>query len=200
MFRRRTAERKYPIPLTVHQLWTVSLGAPVSRGGDVSRTTLYPYRLIDDDRAREWLSDKWGITSRAELLGALDHLARVGYRTRVAEQFGIAPLAWDVGLYVHDVQTGFASGYVDEAEAWQLLGQVVRPVREAFGSWKEFADGYLLGRTVWMGILRGTENENFPAPQAVADAHLGRLLDPANDQSPWNRAPWTAMDGPDRAC
>ncbi|MZD05576.1 hypothetical protein GTW43_10825, partial [Streptomyces sp. SID5785] len=39
---RPRAERRYPQPLSAHQLWMVSLSAPVSRDRDVSRTTLYP--------------------------------------------------------------------------------------------------------------------------------------------------------------
>ena len=48
--------RRYPTPLTAHQLWMVSLSAPVSRDHDASRTTLYPFTRIDDDSARSWLA------------------------------------------------------------------------------------------------------------------------------------------------
>ncbi|MGW0654273.1 DUF1266 domain-containing protein, partial [Streptomyces umbrinus] len=77
--RRRKAARKYPVPLTMHQLWMVSLSAPVNRDRDASRTTLYPFTRIDDDKAGRWLADQWEITSRDELVGRLDGLARTGY-------------------------------------------------------------------------------------------------------------------------
>lgn len=194
----RRVERKYPIPLSMHQLWMVSLSAPVDRRWYASRTTLYPFHRIADGRAHRWLARQWGITSRDQVLEALSGLAGSGYRAQVADRFGISPLAWDLALYVDVVRNGFAAGHLDEPAAWQLLRTVVEPAAGSYGSWKEYADDYLLGRLVWMGTLRGTPDENFPAPQAVSDAHIRGLLDPANAASPWNMAPWQAIHQPDR--
>jgi hypothetical protein len=111
------AARKYPVPLTTHQLWMVSLSAPVSRDRDASRTTLYPFTRIDDDKAVRWLADHWGITSREELVGRLDGLARSGYRASARLRLGVEPLAWDAGLYADISRRGFAAGMLSEAEA-----------------------------------------------------------------------------------
>lgn len=193
----RTA-RKYPVPLTMHQLWMVSLSAPVNRDRDASRTTLHPFTRIDDEKARRWLADQWEITSREALAGRLDGLARSGYRARARLRLGVEPLAWDAGLYVDISRRGFACGMLSEAEAWTALKNIVPAVVRTYGSWKEYAEHYLLGRMVWLEGLQGTRDMDFPAPQEVSDAHLQALLDPMNKASPWNMAPWEAISHPDR--
>lgn len=198
MLRGVPVERKYPVPLTLHQLWMVSLCAPVSREARASRLTLYPYKHVNDGRARKWLTEKWEISTRPALLGRLDDLARVGYRARAEQRFDVSPLAWDIALYVDVVRNGFAAGHLEEADAWRLLHQIVPQARGVYGSWAQYAQGYLMGRLVWMDLLRGTESESFPAPQSVSDEHLRRLLDPANIESPWHLAPWEAIGRPDR--
>ncbi|MEV0226046.1 DUF1266 domain-containing protein [Streptomyces sp. NPDC050704] len=201
IWRRRgpKAARKYPVPLTMHQLWMVSLSAPVSRDRDASRTTLYPFTRIDDDKARRWLADQWEITSREALVGRLDGLSRAGYRARARARLGVEPLAWDAGLYVDITRRGFACGMLSEADAWTALKNIVPAVVRSYGSWKEYAEHYLLGRMVWRDGLQGRTDADLPAPQAVSDAHLKSLLDPANKASPWNMAPWDAISHPDHA-
>ncbi|GAB3960560.1 hypothetical protein GCM10029978_010160 [Actinoallomurus acanthiterrae] len=196
MLRGPKVEEKYPVPLTMHQLWIVSLCAPVNRGSEASRTTLYPFKRIDDKRARRWLTENWEISSQGDVLESLNGLAERGYRAQIAERFGLSPLAWDVALYVDVVRNAFAAGHMDEGEAWRLLWNVVRPTAAAYGSWKEYADDYLLGRIVWMGMLRGTPDEDFPAPQEVSDKHIRSLLEAPD--SPWNTVPWQAIGEPDR--
>ncbi|MEU6380450.1 DUF1266 domain-containing protein [Streptomyces sp. NPDC046909] len=219
--------KRYPVPLTTHQLWMVSLSAPVSRGRDASRTTLYPFTRLDDDRARSWLAEQWEITSRDELADRLDDLARSGYRARAQQLLGVSPLAWDAALYVDISRRGFASGLITEGEAWTALKNIVPAVVSAYASWQEYADHYLLGRKVWRERLVGTPDipaqstpaqstpaqstpaqstpaqstpaQSTPAPQSTADAHLRALLDPANRASPWNLAPWDTISRPDRA-
>ncbi|MGP4012252.1 DUF1266 domain-containing protein [Streptomyces sp. 4N124] len=192
------AERKYPVPLTMHQLWMVSLSAPVSRDRDASRTTLYPFKRIEDDRARRWLADQWEITSREQLVGRLGGLARTGYRVQAYRLLGVEPMAWDAALYVDIARRGFGCGMISEYEAWTALKSLVPAVVRSYASWNEYADHYLLGRMVWRDGLQGTPDAAFLAPQAASDAHLRRLLDPANKTSPWNLAPWDTISHPDR--
>ncbi|WP_367323178.1 DUF1266 domain-containing protein [Streptomyces sp. HUAS ZL42] len=194
------AIRRYPVPLTMHQLWMVSLCAPVSRDRSASRTTLYPFTRIDDDGARRWLADQWEITSREQLADRLDDLAVRGYRSRAYQLTGVAPLAWDAALYVDISRRGFACGLLSEADAWTALKNIVPTVVRTYASWREYADHYLLGRQVWRDGLQGrADATDLPAPQAAADAHLRSLLDPANRSSPWNLAPWDTISHPDRA-
>ena len=190
---------RYPVPLTLHQLWMVSLSAPVSRDRSASRTTLYPFTRIADDSARGWLAEQWEITSREQLAGRLDELSRSGYRARAQQVFGVAPLAWDAALYVDIARLGFGAGLITEAEAWTALKNIVPSVVRTYASWQEYADHYLLGRKVWQDQLSGARDGSVPAPQSAADAHLSALLDPANGTSPWNLAPWDTISHPDRA-
>ena len=195
--RRPKATRRYPVPLTMHELWMVSLSAPVSRDRNASRTTLYPFTRIDDDSARAWLADQWEITSREQLVGRLDGLARSGYRAKAQRMLGVSPLAWDAALYVDISRRGFACGLISEADAWTAMRNIVPAVVRSYGSWREYADHYLLGRRVWRDGLRAGRREVLPAPQSDADAHLRSLLDPANRASPWNLAPWDVIRHPD---
>ncbi|MDC0766153.1 DUF1266 domain-containing protein [Streptomyces sp. HD] len=193
------AARRYPVPLTMHQLWMVSLSAPVSRDRGVSRTTLYPFVRIDEEGARRWLAEQWEITSRDQLAGRLDGLSRSGYRARAYRLTGVAPLAWDAALYVDIARRGFACGLIAEADAWTALKNIVPAVARTYGSWQEYADHYLLGRKVWRdGLRAGMADSGLPAGQEAADEHLRSLLDPANRASPWNMAPWDAISHPDR--
>jgi len=111
---------------------------------------------------------------------------------------GVSPLAWDAALYADIARLGFGCGMVTEAEAWTALKNIVPAVVGTYASWQEYADHYLLGRTVWRDGLRGTQDAAFPASQSTADAHLRALLDPANRASPWNLAPWDTISHPDR--
>lgn len=135
-----------------------------------------------------------------ELVGRLDGLARTGYRARARLRLGVEPPAWDAGLYVDITRRGFACGMLGEADAWTALKNIVPAVVRSYASWNEYAEHYLLGRMVWRDNLkaRADGDEGFPAPQAVSDAHLKSLLDPANKASPWNLAPWDAISNPDR--
>ncbi len=193
------AARRYPVPLTTHQLWMVSLSAPVSRDRGASRTTLYPFTRIDDDGARRWLAEQWQITTREQLVGRLDGLSRSGYRARAYRVTGVSPLAWDAALYVDIARRGFACGLIGESDAWTALKNIVPAVVGTYGSWQEYAAHYLLGRQVWRDGLKGPTDVGFPASQTTADAHLRALLDPENRSSPWNIAPWNTISHPDRA-
>ncbi|MGH4028156.1 DUF1266 domain-containing protein [Actinomycetota bacterium Odt1-20B] len=200
--RKPRTESRYRTPLTAHQLWMVSLAAPVSRDRDASRTTLYPFTRIDDEKARAWLADQWGITSREALARRLDGLARNGYRAGFGRRLGVEPLAWDAGLYVDISRRGFACGMLTEADTWTALKNIVPAVVRTYASWQEYADHYLLGRMVWREDLqsrrsKGEGEKDLPAPQAASDAHLKELLDPANRSSPWNQVPWEAISHPD---
>ncbi|MEV0179213.1 DUF1266 domain-containing protein [Streptomyces sp. NPDC050625] len=198
-WRKPKATRRYPVPLTMHQLWMVSLSAPVNHDRDASRTTLYPFTRIDDDSARCWLAERWEITSRDKLVGRLAGLARTGYRVRAQQLTGVAPLAWDAALYVDVARRGFACGMITEHEAWTALKSIVPSVARTYASWQEYADHYLLGRKVWRDGLRSTQDAGSPAPQATAEAHVRSLLDPVNRAGPWNLAPWDAIYQPDHA-
>jgi Protein of unknown function (DUF1266) len=191
-------KRRYPVPLTVHQLWMVSLGAPVRKEKGTSYDTLYPFTRVDEEQARAGLAAQWQITTMDQFVGRLDELVRYGYRARTRQRLGVEPLAWDAALYADIVRRGFAAGLLSEADAWTALKNIVPAVVRSYASWREYAGHYLLGRTVWQEMLCGTPDQKFPAPRVEADAHLRSLLDPDNRSRPWNLAPFDAISDPDR--
>ncbi|MFF3492567.1 DUF1266 domain-containing protein [Streptomyces sp. NPDC002795] len=189
--------RIHRAPLTLHQLWMVSLSAPVHPGKGASRTTLYPFTRVDGDKARRRLAGQWEAGTRDELLGRLGALARSGFRGQVRARVGVEPLAWDIALYADAARCGFAAGLLSEADAWNLLKNVVPQVAGTYNTWQEYADHYLLGLSVWREGVEGTPAESLLAPRDVADAHVKSLLDPANRKSPWHRAPLDVIRRPD---
>ncbi|MEV0406454.1 tetratricopeptide repeat protein [Actinoallomurus sp. NPDC050550] len=185
-------------PLSLHQLWLVSLSAIlVERTFGGTHTSLYPLGWLSPRRARRMLDDSWDVSSREELLSNLEWLATSGHRTSFAPRLGHEPLAWDIARYANNVRYGVAAGFIDEPTAWHLLQRIVAQTASAYRSWREFADDFLTGRRMWMDGLRGTEDENWPTPHRRTVEAVGRLLDPSNAKSPWNHAPWDAMSRAD---
>ncbi|MFZ3597653.1 DUF1266 domain-containing protein [Streptomyces sp. BH104] len=189
--------RIYRTPLTPHQLWMVSLSAPVRPGRDASRSTLHPFTRIDEEKARRRLAEQWETGTRDELIGRLGALARAGFREQVRARLGVEPLAWDIALYADMARCGFAAGLLTEADTWNLLKNVVPRVAGTYDTWQEYGEHYLLGLTVWREGARGTPSEALLPAQDVADAHVKSLLAPGNRRSPWRRAPLDVIRRPD---
>lgn len=87
-------------------------------------------------------------------------------------------LAWDVGRLVAVLGWGKWAGYVEEDQAWAMMITAAKKVQQTYGSWREYADAYMMGRLYWSG---GARHEG-------TDAAYNNLL--ANPNSPWNRLPW----------
>lgn len=193
-----SAKKRYPTPLTSHQRWMVSLAAILAeRTPGHSHTLLYPLKRVDVSTSRGRLSESWGITTTEDLHGVLHRLATTGHRTRMAASIGHPPLAWDIARYADITRYGLASGYIDEPTAWRLLREVVEPVARTYGSWKEYADDFMTGRLAWMRALSGTDNEDWPVSQEDTARAVQRLVDPMNQDSPWQRTPWETIYQPD---
>jgi hypothetical protein len=191
----RPAHKRYPTPLTAHQMWTVSLdGILAERMMGHSHLTLYPLKRINSTFCRTSLESSWGVTSSESLYSTLEWLATEGHRTGMAPTLGHPPVAWDFGRYVMLVRSGLAAGYVDEPTAWQLLSRAVAPVAQTYGSWQEFANDFIAGRQLWMRTVgqewTGTQEDSVQAMQS--------LLNPANTESPWQRVPWETIRQADR--
>ncbi|MFI5659109.1 DUF1266 domain-containing protein [Streptomyces sp. NPDC051684] len=166
-------------------------------GKDASRDTLHPFTRVDEEKARRRLAEQWETGNRDALLGRLGVLAGSGFREQVRGRLGVEPLAWDIALYADMARCGFAAGLLSEADAWNLLKNVVPRVAGTYDSWREYGEHYLLGLGVWREGVRGTDSEALLPAQAVAEAHVKSLLDPANRKSPWHRAPLDVIRRPD---
>ena len=89
--------------------------------------------------------------------------------------------AWDYARYINVCRWGVAAGYISEEEAWPRVMHAAQILQQAFTSWKEFGENYLVGREFWS--LHQTKIDG----QAMRAIYLGLLNNPG---SPWNRIPW----------
>ncbi|MBO0802562.1 MAG: DUF1266 domain-containing protein [Nocardiopsaceae bacterium] len=183
-------------PLGTHRLWLVALSAILvarERGGALC--TLYPSAWLNRQHSVAVLKSPWGVSSRDDLLAALEWLAAEGARESMAAKVGHPPASFDFARYSHVVRNGFAAEYIDEQEAWQLLESIAGQVASAYRSWQEFADDYLAAR---MTIADGTDSPTGFTTRQLTSAPVARLLDPLNTASPWNLVPWDAIGRPDQ--
>jgi len=85
-------------------------------------------------------------------------------------------LAWDLGRMTVIVRMAYDVGYLDERTAWGYISAAYEMILKEYGSWKEVAAGYLIGRGMWGGgdmMLDGLyviaqdafENDNSPWKQ-----------------------------------
>ncbi|MGW1372983.1 DUF1266 domain-containing protein [Streptomyces sp. NPDC002446] len=190
----RSAKKRYPTPLTVHQQWMVSLDAILAeRMWGHSHLMLYPLKRINPTNCRVSLEQSWDVTSPESLRSTLHWLATEGHRVQMAPVLGHPPVAWDFGRYVTVVRQGFGAGYVDEPGAWQLLAGAVAPVAQTYGSWQAFAQDFVAGRQLWM---QGAGSEWAGSQDDTVQA-VRRLMDPTNPGSPWRQVAWESIYRPD---
>jgi ankyrin repeat protein len=88
-------------------------------------------------------------------------------------------LAWDICRSANLVNMGYDANYITEDEAWARLLEIARTAQSNFTSWQELSDNFLDGREIWA---------NKRSPDFEACAKL--LLDPTEQNSPWNQLPW----------
>jgi len=88
-------------------------------------------------------------------------------------------LAWDAARSVILARQCFDAGLISEDDAWQAILEVVLPVKEAYSSWKEYWQGFILGRTLWSGLNSSYED--------MSDE--GKTLF-KSDSSPFNTIVW----------
>lgn len=89
-------------------------------------------------------------------------------------------LAWDLCRLVSVARFGAASQYLTDDEAWEWILDAASTQRNAFSSWRELADNYLIGRK-FSWIDHGDTEVNLA---------VKKLLDKNNSLSPWNHIPW----------
>ena len=106
----------------------------------------------------------------AKLRLAREHYVPLGRR-------GI--MGWDLCRHVYLAGQSYLAGYITKAEAWNEIMLVARMAQANFDSWEDLGRNYLLGRQFWAGV----RNERM-------DFIIELLLDPSQENSPWNRYPW----------
>jgi tetratricopeptide (TPR) repeat protein len=178
--------------LSGHRLWQVALGAVIiaevaDQGSPFD--TLYSSRWLDGHNTENSIRRWWGITSREELLAALERLETVGQRAGFTEDLGREPLAWDVARYVNNVRDGVTIGWISESEAWELLDKISAATAQAYDSWRAFLGDYFAGRELWLD-LDADDPKSWPLQHRRKAEAVQWMLDPSNAASVFNRAPW----------
>lgn len=87
-------------------------------------------------------------------------------------------VAWDLGRAVNMARWGVSVGFCDIPTAEQIVTSVGRQSAAAYASWYELSAGYILGRTIKMG-LQGDPEKTYQESLSIHRALVG---DPA---SPW---------------
>lgn len=88
---------------------------------------------------------------------------------------------WDYGRLANITGWAALAGYIPEEEYWQLIIPIAHHVQKTYTSWKEYADGYELGRLYWSD---GAPHE--PTAKALTELF-------SNPDSPWLKCPWNTQ-------
>ncbi len=155
-------------------------------------------RLLDDEdiaqtfNKREVLQNDWGIYNRQDLLSTLMDLYHEGHRPSIRQIQAenpvypqADPLAWDMVRYLMLCAVGASIKYIEPEEAHMLMLPAGKALQASYDGWEEMADGFLTGRTVWLGRQGGGEKSES---ELVMEKTV-KLLKTASD-SPWRRVPW----------
>lgn len=187
------------------KLWSLAVGAVLVEQNQLRHDEIGGW--APGPQAQQWcrnvLSDSYGVESDKDFVSRVDWLTREGHSVEAKQQLAnlgpdplrdypketmvrayrqqierVGLLAWDLGRLAAVVAWGFHAGYTDEGEMWRILhGNAVR-VQQAYSSWRDYGDAYMMGRLWW---AQGALN-----PKAKG-AHQSLVQNP---NSPWNRLPW----------
>jgi hypothetical protein len=118
------------------------------------------------------LAQSWGIRSHDDLLTTIHSL--------VDGTTDYDRVAWNYPRAVNLLRWGYASGYIDEHEAWTLIMSAAQRMQRTFSSWHELGQAYVNARNVFFRDSVG---------QQRAGEYAYRILMMDGD-SPWRKYPW----------
>lgn len=122
-----------------------------------------------------------GLTVRAceymsNLRSQLNALKADGIISSESDIMRLGVVAWDAGRLNFVARAAMQKGYLTPEECQEYIGRAYGMAKDAgFRSWRDFADSYMLGRTMWNG-------------QSNMAGLAQDLLE--NPSSPWVRFPW----------
>ena len=91
-------------------------------------------------------------------------------------------IGWDYARYIMLCRWGYSVGFLTADEAWQRIFPAAHTIQNAFHSWDELGEDYLVGRQFW------SKDETERSGKAYRD--IVEWLHRAPN-SPWKRLPWT---------
>jgi hypothetical protein len=104
---------------------------------------------------------------------------RFAYQHRVEFKNGEL-LGWDLGRLINVARAAYTAGWMDESTAWAHILPAARRLQQAYSSWDELSQNYLLGRRYWAGA---------DETQVKFEAAAAWLR--TNPQSPWRQLDWS---------
>lgn len=116
----------------------------------------------DEGRCRQMLSGSWEVTNREEALNTahelLTYAGDAGYRAlRPAltdlVQLPTDTVGWDTARALRMLWMAHGAGYITEEDAEPLVRGALEVTRQVYSSWREYADGFIVGRTQWTGMI-----------------------------------------------
>ena len=156
------------------QEWALGTSALLTQMADQRHEFLAgaknPSDLRDSDR--EALFRTWGIDSREGLLDIV--------RSLIAEDADSTQVGWNYPRAVNLARWGYASGYLQEEDAWAIIMPAAQKLQQTFSSWQELGEVYLNAR-------RSRYSDRIEDRRQVEYAYRMLELDP---DSPWRRYAW----------
>ncbi len=199
--------------LSASQLWAMSLAGIVTMMEANNINNLWEIGGWPDNENRRdwgrWVSKKlYGIESRDGLLQAVGFFTQKGQSAEMQAELSRLPrepsadnyaqrllrdnasviqrcgcMGWDIARAATIAGWAALGRYITEEEYWQLVKPMAQRAQQAYSSWRDYADGYELGRRYW---AEGAEHK------PTADAIAALLTDPV---SPWVQLRWhTPLD------
>jgi len=111
-------------------------------------------------------------------------LVREYYAKHRADSF----VGWDYCRYIMLCRWGYQVGFLTQDEAWGRMVPAARKIQQAFHSWADLSQDYLVGRELWSP----EETEKTGALYREIEAWLLKA-----PRSEWNRLPWSMeLGGP----
>ena len=121
---------------------------------------------------REILSSSWDVTSRRQLLSVIQNLLRNDASRML--------IGWNYPRAVNLARMGYAAGYLQESEAWEIIMPAAARLQQTFSSWQELGQIYMDARAQWY-------SNGIWERRQIEYAYRVVLTEPA---SPWVKYPW----------
>lgn len=151
----------------------------------LSETLKYLY----EEKTYKGVEENWEMLSHQELVASGRFGEELKEYRNVMDmlrhyQFGLpsSDYAWHYGRSSWVIREAYLCGYITEEEAWGLLEENGRRIKDSFASWESFGLSYVVGAQYWK------RNQYTEASVSRYYDHLTFLL--TNKHSPWIRIAW----------
>lgn len=151
-----------------YERWLLASYAPYIaadpyRHGDFDHLGGWERTVLQQDIAREILSEMWEVSGKEELLDTVEHLVVTGRMGRDGWQLGRATMV--LGF-------GYTAGYINREELLMASLPAGEAIQEVFSSWQELHEDYLKSYEQW--------STGYKSNHLRREACKALLLDPGS--------------------